>query len=113
MPRAILVVQGRSSDPAREQEFNEWYDKVHLPEVCALPGVVSARRFRLSQSQMNGAPPDPNVRPYLAIYEISADDVGGVLQGITEARVGGVLHMSDAMEQDPPPLTLCYEVLED
>jgi len=30
----------------REDEFNAWYDGVHLGDVTAVPGVTAARRFR-------------------------------------------------------------------
>jgi hypothetical protein len=33
--------------PGQQDEFNEWYGNVHLPEVLAMPGVVSAQRFDL------------------------------------------------------------------
>src|SRR5262245_65240263 len=29
-----------------ETEFNEWYDKEHIPALGAVPGVLCARRFR-------------------------------------------------------------------
>src|SRR5271155_6025172 len=112
MTRAVLVVQSRPSDPSREREYNDWYDNVHLGEVCAIDGIVSARRFQLSDDQMNGANRDESARQYLAIYEISSDDVGATLRAITEARLDGTLHMSDAIEVDPPPITICYELRE-
>ena len=34
-------------DPAHEADFNAWYDDVHLAEFSALPGVISARRFKV------------------------------------------------------------------
>jgi hypothetical protein len=47
VPKGILVVQSRPSDPSREGEFNEWYADTHIPEVCAIPGIVSARRYKV------------------------------------------------------------------
>jgi hypothetical protein len=32
--------------PELEAEFNEWYDKEHIPALAAVPGVLCARRFR-------------------------------------------------------------------
>jgi len=29
----------------KEDEFNEWYDNVHVPELLAVPGMVSATRY--------------------------------------------------------------------
>lgn len=31
--------------PEREEEFNDWYDLEHIPQVAGLPGVVSTRRY--------------------------------------------------------------------
>jgi hypothetical protein len=31
--------------PEHEREFNAWYDLDHMPEVIALPGVISAQRY--------------------------------------------------------------------
>ena len=38
------------TDPAdgREDEYNAWYDDVHLPEFTALPGVINGRRFKVA-----------------------------------------------------------------
>lgn len=32
-------------EPAHEAAFNEWYDTVHIPEILACPGWLSACRF--------------------------------------------------------------------
>ena len=34
----------------REEEFNAWYDLEHLEQVVALPGFVSARRYRCDEA---------------------------------------------------------------
>jgi len=37
----------RATIPAdREEEWNEWYDAVHLPAMRKFPGVLSARRYK-------------------------------------------------------------------
>jgi hypothetical protein len=35
-------------DPTAEDEFNAWYDTEHLPRLCAVPGVLGARRYNSS-----------------------------------------------------------------
>ena len=45
MPKAVMVVYSRPTDPARDDDYNDWYDNVHLREVCEVPGFVSARRY--------------------------------------------------------------------
>ena len=57
----VLVVT-MEVDPADEAEFNRWYNEQHLPERMAIPGYVSARRFRLVEG--DGA------LTYLCIWEL-------------------------------------------
>lgn len=33
-------------DPDRDEEFNRWYDEVHVPEVVACEGIHAAWRLR-------------------------------------------------------------------
>ena len=40
-----LLVSALNVAPEADAEFNEWYDKEHLPRLAALPGVLCARRF--------------------------------------------------------------------
>jgi antibiotic biosynthesis monooxygenase (ABM) superfamily enzyme len=56
----LLVV---SVSVAREVEadWNRWYDEVHLPEIAACPGFLSAQRYVTGE----GA-----ARRYLTIYEL-------------------------------------------
>lgn len=48
-----------------DAEFNSWYDTEHVPERLAIPGFVSARRYRA----VTGSP------RYLALYELESPDV--------------------------------------
>ena len=52
MPRGVMMVGTRPSDPTRDSEFNEWYDTTHLHEMCEIPGITSGRRYALSGAQM-------------------------------------------------------------
>ena len=36
MAKGIILVETRPSSPEREQEYNTWYDEVHLGELVAL-----------------------------------------------------------------------------
>ncbi len=53
---------------ARETEFNEWYDKTHLPDVLETPGFISATRYE------NTSPSEGQAK-FLATYEIETDDI--------------------------------------
>ena len=62
MAECLLVVESRPTSAEEEEAFHAWYDDVHLPEVLALDGFRSARRW-----------PDRESGSWFAIYEIDAD----------------------------------------
>ena len=62
-----LLVASMNVDPAHEAEFNDWYDTEHLPQLAAVPGVLSARRYRMSDTASE--------RRYLALYHLRDSDV--------------------------------------
>jgi hypothetical protein len=92
MARGIILVESWPSSPEREQEYNTWYDEIHLPELVALDGFVSARRLR----------PVDGDGPYVALYEIEGDNLQAVLDNMIANA--GKLHMSDALQLDPAPI---------
>jgi hypothetical protein len=92
MAKGLILVESRPSSPDREQEYNTWYDEVHLPELVALDGFVSARRLR----------PVDGDGPYIALYEIEGDSLQAVLDNMIANA--GTLHMSDALQLDPAPI---------
>lgn len=49
-----------------EAAFNRIYDEDHIPLILKVPGVRSARRYRLEHSTRPGMP------RYLAIYELDS-----------------------------------------
>jgi len=51
--------------PAREEEFNAWYDTEHIPERLAVPGFETARRY----VAVEGWP------RYLALYDMARSDI--------------------------------------
>lgn len=62
--RALLLVM-MDIDPEHEEEFHRWYEEEHLPERMAIPGFLSARRYRAVEGEPR----------YLALYELESADV--------------------------------------
>jgi hypothetical protein len=60
-----LLLNAMSIAPELEADFNAWYDKEHIPALSAVPGVLSARRFRAT----NGTP------KYVALYHLATPEV--------------------------------------
>jgi hypothetical protein len=77
------------TDPDREGEFNFWYDKVHVPEVKRMAGIVDVYRYRDMQPDLKElgarltAPKGAPVR-YLTVYRIEAPDPWAVMQCVKE-----------------------------
>jgi hypothetical protein len=51
-------------EPSWEEDFNDWYDREHIPLRMGVPGFTSARRYRVA-----------GTRHYLAVYEMESVDV--------------------------------------
>jgi hypothetical protein len=59
-----LLLNAMNIPPEFEAEFNEWYDKEHIPALSAVPGVLCARRFRGRGN-----------RKYVALYHLATPGV--------------------------------------
>ena len=57
---ATVDVQG-----GKEEDFNRWYNEVHLPEMMGCPGWLSARRFECTQGEPR----------FMALYELEDEEL--------------------------------------
>lgn len=62
-----LLVATMDVDPEYEAEFNDWYNREHLPQLGAVPGVLTARRFQAAGQDVD--------RKYLALYHLTSPAV--------------------------------------
>lgn len=76
--KAALLVMSACTDPAREAEFNKWYDEIHIPDVTATPHIYAGQRYKLAGSPSKT---EPDAR-YLAVYELDTDDTGAAMKGL-------------------------------
>ena len=51
--------------PDAEADFNAWYDQEHVPRLAAVPGCLTARRFKAAGGK----------HKYVAIYHLRSPDV--------------------------------------
>lgn len=98
--RYILFVMSAPVD-GQEADYNDWQDHQHLPDICAIPGIKSARRFQASE-----ASPITPPQPYATIYEIETDDPAGVIQTIKARSASGEIVVSDALDRSSTSLWL-------
>ena len=80
----------------KESEYNDWYNRQHVPDVLNVPGFVSCQRFRLADAQMSR---DGNrVHKYLAVYEIETDDLAATLKELRARGGTAEIVPSDAID---------------
>jgi hypothetical protein len=81
----------------REDEFYDWYQNVHFPEVLAVPGFVGATRYVTAGT--------PGTHQHLAVYEVDGDVEAASADLF--GRIGaGEFHMSDAGEPGRGPVQM-------
>lgn len=73
MEKYILVVALNCSDPAKEGEFNEWYNNIHLPDVLQRSGFVRATRWEHTDPKEEDA-------KFLALYDIETDNFEATME---------------------------------
>ena len=104
MPTCKLVALTRPL-PGREQDYHDWYNNVHLPELVNLFKMKGAQRYELVAKLMGA---DEN--QYLAIYDIEADDPMALLGEMGAAAQSGQMTQSDASDMGTTYTALFQEL---
>ncbi len=78
-----------------EAEYHKWYDEVHIPEVCRVPGFVAMKRGRLSDLQIEPRRFCPGGEIVMCAHQ--TDDLLFSVKDFS-ARARGVSPSGDAME---------------
>jgi hypothetical protein len=73
---SVLVVLVDNLAPTRDEDFNRWYDEVHVPDILSAGSFHRATRFRARGS----SPLDSQLAEFLAVYETDWDDALAALQ---------------------------------
>jgi hypothetical protein len=90
MPSHVLVVFTNPVE-GQEEEYHDWYDNVHLPDLLKVTGITGGQRFGV-QPPADGAP-----GAYLTLYDLEADPAA-VTAEITERVMSGEFKMSPAID---------------
>lgn len=92
------------TDPVegKEDEYNEWYDSKHLPDVVATPGIVAAQRYDLAEVDATAGQAPTR---YLAVYELD-DDPASVMQRFMDRLGEGKLDISPTLDQSKLAMTM-------
>ena len=87
MTKGLLLVFSKPVSDDRDDAYNRWYDGTHLQDVTGVEGFVSGARYRISEQQMREGSSIAGL-PYLAAYEIDAEDPKTAIQNLLSARAG-------------------------
>jgi hypothetical protein len=77
------------------KEFEKWYDEQHLRDVCAVPGMRSAKRYRVLQPFATGM--DVPHWDSVAVYEIDAKNPASALEALNKAAFTDAMPISDTL----------------
>ncbi len=86
----------------KEAEFDHYYENVHLEEVLASTGWQTAQRFVLTDQIGKECP-----LPYLALYEVGAEDPKAVIQKMNDTRAKR--QQSDALNRKTAAVSVFSE----
>lgn len=98
----IMIAYSNPASDEYEDEYNRWYDEVHVPQVLSLRGYMAASRYRLSDDQ--GA--QVGLPRYVGVYDLEDDDVESCLDDLAVAVSDGRVELSPASLAEPVPLIM-------
>jgi hypothetical protein len=92
-----------NAKPGRDEEFNDWYNAVHLQDLLDIPGVVRGERFRAAAASSARVPAAEH--QFLAVYEIDGD-VDAVLAELNARVADGRMVIDDSVDPNGARFTV-------
>jgi hypothetical protein len=80
MTKQIMLVLTEPTE-GNEDEFNDYYENLHLKEVLSSTVLKTAQRYKLVDQAGEGCP-----LPYLALYEGDSSDATSLIENLNETR---------------------------
>lgn len=65
--KTVMYIVKATITHEEEENFNEWYNKTHCPQLLQFEGVLSAKRYKSLMGE--------DYWQYLAVYEFESEDV--------------------------------------
>jgi hypothetical protein len=75
----IAIEYVNCTDPAREYEFNRWYNKILIPELSGYSGITGVYRYRNLAKELR----EGQAR-YFTLYRITSTDPWDLMQKVQE-----------------------------
>ena len=96
MARFSYTVLSRSH-PGQEEEFIRWYTEQHLPEVRRMPGVVSAKLFRMDFQRVYDL--DAPQWTLMTWYELEGEHPEPIIDALKAASGSAAMPGTDALDK--------------
>jgi len=96
MSKHLFVVTTWAKDN-RVAELQRWYEEQHIPDLLAIPGIVSAQRYKLTPIKM---PPSATAPDCITIYEIHSEDPLAVMREMGRRVDTGQIPFTSALDRD-------------
>lgn len=78
MARYLLIaLNGPTQGEGDEEEYNKWYNEVHIPDLQSVTGNISARRFKIVRKNRTD-------KSYVAVSEFEAEDPDALMRELGE-----------------------------
>ena len=101
MPKSVLLVESRPESPQLVDEYHKWHDDVHIPEMLAIDGFSSARRWRAEDGES-----------FITLYEIDAD-IDTAKASLRTAFQSGRMTKPVAVEVNPPAIMRYFSLVSE
>src|SRR5512139_334421 len=99
MATYYYLVLGKPT-PGEDEAFQQWYDEQHLADCAAVPGITSAKRFRILYEVGLGTVVKEAPFTSFAIYEMETDDPVAVARELRLRAGTEVMPISPACDRD-------------
>ncbi len=100
-----MIVLSNSVD-GMDEEFNEWYDNVHIEDVTKLEGITSAKRFSFHSNVIGGS----TERKYLTIYDIKTNNVDEVVNNLIKIVENDEIYISESLDMSTVDAMIYKEI---
>jgi hypothetical protein len=100
MSKSLLFVETKPASADVVEDYHRWHDEVHLPEMLAVEGFVSARRWQTDGDS------------FVTLYEIDTD-IETARANLRAAVDQGRMSKPVAVETNPPPVMRYLSLLNE
>lgn len=83
MAKWILLVGDNCADAAREAEFREWWEKIHLPDFSETRGTTRGTLYELVPPVPETEHPEEMAK-FVAVVEVEADTADDVQKALRD-----------------------------